>query len=329
VVVDALECSSFAMKRRHALACVLATTLPVHAQRPARIGYLSLRAGPNEFEESFVRGLADHGRIEGPRLALDFRWGQNDRRRLQALAVDLVASRPDVIVTGDGISARAVRDLSSMVPMVVPTMSDPIGSGYTQSLARPDSNITGLAVFTDLGYKRVQLLKEAVPAIQCIGALVNEGNPNPLAQLQPTHAAGDALGLKVVDMRLSLPDGLAEGMANAARAGVQGIVIVSDTATISHRAQLCDAALALRLPTIFANRTYLRAGGLMSYGPDMEGAYRRAAFFVDRILKGARPADLPIEQAERLELVVSLKTARAIGITLPQTMMMRADTVLD
>jgi len=295
-----------------------------------RVGYLSARRGPNEFEQAFVGGMRERGYVEGTHLVIDYRWADGDLKRMQALAAEVVAAMPDVVVAPDGFGARNVADLNPAIPIVIPSMADPIASGYTTSLSHPDRNITGVAALApELSRKRIELFKEALPGLQRIGALFNAARTNPPIGYAATQAAGDALGVKVVEMRLSLPEGITAGFASAASQGVQGVVIVSDTATISHRAPLCDAALAHRLPTMFANRTYLRAGGLMSYGPDLEGAFHRSAYYVDRILKGARPADLPIEQPTLLKLVVSLKTAKTLGLSIPRSILLRADEVIE
>jgi putative ABC transport system substrate-binding protein len=274
--------------------------------------------------------MRERGYVEGTHLVIDYRWANGDLQRLQAMAAEMVAAMPDVVVAPDGFGARNVRALNPAIPIVIPAMGDPIDSGYTRSIAHPDGNITGLALFAiELSRKRLEMFKEALPGLQRVGALFNAARTSPPVGFPATQAAGDALGIKVIEMRVALPEGISAGFASAVSQGVQGVVIISDTATISHRAPLCDAALAHRVPTIFANRTYLRAGGLMSYGVDLEGAFHRSAYYVDRILKGARPADLPIEQPTRFELAVSLKTAKALGLTIPQSMLLRADEVIE
>jgi putative ABC transport system substrate-binding protein len=293
-----------------------------------RIGYLSLRSGPNEFEQAFLRGMREQGQVEGTTFVIDYRWTDGDQQRNKAMAAEIMASKPDVVLAIDGVSVHNLRAANPAIPMVVPTMGDVVASGFSRSLSRPDGNITGIAAFTtELSRKRMEIFREAMPGLKRVGALFNAARTD-LQSFPVTKAAGDELGIKVVDMGIRMPEGITSAFAAAAREGVQGVVIISDTATISHRAPLCDAALAHRLPTVFANRAYLRAGGWMSYGPDLEGIFRRAAYFVDRMLKGARPADLPIEQPTRFELVVNLKTAKAIGVTFPQSILLRADEVI-
>ena len=324
------------MDRRDALKGLLAlgaSARDLYAQpvaRPWRMGYLSLRRGPNEFEQAFVRGMRERGYIEGSNIVIDYRWADGDQQRQQAMADEVARSKPDVIVLSDGSGVvRMIRGVDPAMPIVIPAMADPIAAGLTRSISRPDGDITGVsALAIELSAKRLELFKETLPGLQRVGVLFNSARPNPPAGVQATSAAAEALGVRIIDMRMTLPDGIVAGFASSVGQGVQGVVVISDTSTISHRAPLCDAALAHRLPTIFPNRTYLRAGGLVSYGPDLEGAFHRAAYFVDRILKGARPADLPIEQPQQFQLVVSLKTARALGVTIPQSVLLRADEVI-
>ncbi len=222
-----------------------------------------------------------------------------------------------------------IRSQSPAMSIVVPAFGDPIAQGVTTSLARPDGNATGVSVFaTELAHKRLELLKQAVPGLQRAAVLYNAAIP-PALGVAASVAAGKDLGIEVDEMPVRLPQGIAAAFAAAVRRGVQGVAIVSSTATITHRAPLCELSLAHRLPTIFANRTYLRAGGLMSYGPDLEGVFHRSAYFVDRILRGAKPVDLPIEQPTAFQLVLNQGTAKALGMRFPQSLLLRADEVIE
>ena len=314
-------------------AACMAAAGPLRAQpqaRMPRIGYLSARPGPNEFEQAFERGLREHGWAPGAQLVLDYRFAGFDAERETAHVAAMMASRPDVIVVADNLIGRAARSLSQTVPVVVPAFGDPVASGATSSLARPDGNMTGTAVFnTELSRKRLELLKQAVPGLQHAAVLYNLRRRSKPLGVAASLQAGEALGIKVSELGLALPDGIDEGLAQAVRQDVQGVAILSDTATITHRAPICAATLAHKLPTIFANRTYLRAGGLMSYGPDLEGVFQRAAYFVDRILKGAKPAELPIEQATTFQLVLNQRTARALGLRFPQSLLIAANEVIE
>ena len=309
--------------------------LRVQAQgRPARVAYLSFRREPNEFEQAFLRGLRERGFIEGGNLVIDFRWAAWDLQRAQAMVTELGALQPGVFVVVDAMGRAVIpmiRSLYPAMPIVVPALGDPIAAGLTHSLASPDGNVTGIAVFTiELSHKRLQLLKEAVPTLKRVGALYNAARrDNPPEALAATAAAGKELGIEVVEMPVPLPEGIDAAFAAAARQGVQGVAIVSDTATIAYRQPLGELSLKHRLPTIFSNRTYLKGGGLMSYGPDLEGAFHRSAYFVERILKGAKPAELPIERPTTFQLALNLGTARSMGFKFPQSLLARADEVIE
>jgi len=309
------------------VAAVLCAADRAHAQsriRPARIAYLAERGAPNEFEQSFLRGLRERGLIEGEQLIIDFRWAGGDPLRLKVLAAEMLAAAPALVVATDGASVRAVQAIDNTIAIVHPVMGDPIAAGYSGSFSRPDRNVTGVSVLaSELGPKRVELLKEAVPGLQRLGVLFNVVRQPRFGAA--THAAAETLGLTAVEMRVAMPDGIEAGFETAVRQGVQAIVVVSDTSTITHRKPLADAALRHRLPAIYANRTYLRGGGLMSYGPDLEAAFHRAAYFVERILKGARPADLPIEQPQAIHLALNLRAAKALDFSFPSSLQLRAD----
>jgi len=310
---------------------LLAAPLAVHAQRQsaARVGYLSMRQGPNEFEQAFLRGLRERGWIEGSNLAVDFRWANDSMERLQEMVAELMATHPALVVTAD-FGRQSVHQLNPAIPILHPLMADPIAAGVTTSLSHPDRNITGISVFgTELSQKRLEQFKRAIPGLLRVGAMINVNRERTFGNLAATHVAGKALGIEVMDIRVALPDGLMTGFAEAARLGAQGVVVVSDTSTISHRQALCDAALAHRMPTIFSNRAYLRGGGLMSYGPDLESAFHRAAYFVDRMLRGAKPADLPIEQPTDFRLVLNQRTANALSFAFPRALLMSADEVME
>ena len=313
-------------------ACIAAAG-PLRAQpqaRMPRIGYLSARPGPNEFEQAFERGLRERGWVPGVQVALDHWFANGDAERESANLAALIASRPDVVLLADRLVGRTLRTLSLPAPIVVAAIADPVASGVTTSLARPDRNITGTAVFNiELSLKRLELLKQAVPGMQHAGTLFNVRRSEKPLGVAASKEAGAALGIKVTELGLALPEGIDEGIAQAVRLGVQGVAIVSDTATITHRKAICEATLAHKLPTIFSNRTYLRAGGLMSYGPDLEGVFQRAAYFVDRILKGAKPIDLPIEQLTTFHLVLNQRTARALGVRFPQSLLIGANEVIE
>ena len=267
-------------------AAMVATPELLRAQplgRPMRIAYLSSRSGPNEFEQAFERGLRERGLTASANVSVDYRFSGFDAERENANIAAMVASKPDVVVLGDALITRPARALSAMTPMVIVAFGDPVGSGATTNFARPDGNITGTAVFNvELSPKRLALLKQAIPDMQRGAALFNLRRRTKPLGVAATLEAGEAMGVKLTELGLALPEGVEEGLFQASRQGIQGVAIVSDLATITHRAAICDAALAHKLPTLFSNGTYLRSGGLMSYGPDLEGVFHRAAHFVRR-----------------------------------------------
>ena len=325
------------MRRRTLLrvagtACMPAiASSPAWAQaRPARIGYISFRPEPNEFDAALQRGLRERGWVEGQSLNIDFRWAAFDSQRVAAMVAELLALRPTLMVVADGSGAlRMIRTANPAMPIVVPAFSDPIVQGTTTSLARPDGNATGISVFaTELAAKRLELLKEAVPGLKRVAALYNAAAPAANGVAVSLNA-GRELGLDVVEMPVRLPEGIDAAFATAARQGVQGVAMISSTATITHRLLLGERAQAHRLATIFSNRAYLKGGGLMSYGPDVEAAFHRSAYFIDRILKGATPADLPIEQTSTFQLVLNQRTARALGLRFAQSLLLRADELIE
>jgi putative ABC transport system substrate-binding protein len=299
--------------------------------KPWRVAYLSFRRGPNEFEEAFQRGLRERGLIEGSNLLVDYRWAGHDLERHRANVAEALALQPTLAVIVDRSETwPMVREINPRLPIVLPAMGDPIAQGISRSLARPDNNMTGSSVFaTELAFKRLELLKESLPGIRRVAAVFNGARPRRPLGVVATVAAGKELGIDVIELPVALPDGIDATFVAAVRQGVQGLAIVSDTGTIDFRNPLCDRSLAHRLLTIFSNRTYLRAGGLMSYGPDLEGAMRHSAYFVERILKGVQPADLPIEQTTAFRLTLNLRTAKALDFKFPRSLMVRADEMIE
>lgn len=306
--------------------------LPVRAQRrPKRIAYLSAKPAPNEFEQAFERGLRERGYLPGGNLIIDYWFGAFDPARETANLKSALASQADVFVVGDALLTRGPRELSAAVPAAVyPALGDAVAAGVTSDLARPDGNITGTTVFAmELSQKRLHLLKQAVPEMKQAAALFNLRRRAPPGGVAATVKAGEGLGVKVMELGVALPEGLEDAIGRAARQGVQGVAVVSDTATIAHRDSICNVVRAHKLPAIYANRTYLRGGGLMSYGPDLEGAFYRAAHFVDRILRGDKPSQLPIEQPSSFQLVLNQKVAKAIGVKFSSELLLQATEVIE
>jgi putative tryptophan/tyrosine transport system substrate-binding protein len=324
------------MRRREFLGLLgsAAIAWPVAAQQPSAkmpwIGYLTERVSPGEFDEAFLRGLHELGYVEGRTIAIEYRWAEGKAERLPALAAELVALKVDVIVTGGTPAIKAAKEATTTIPIVMASSPNAVGDGLVASLAHPGGNVTGQSVYApELTRKRFELRKEAVPGLSRVAALWNARNLANRGQLQEAETAGRALGIAIESLGVHLPEDLEEGAARVAQAGAGAILTLSDSATISYRSQIAAAALLNRLPTMFSNKAYLGGGGLMSYGPDITEIYRHAAAHVDKILKGARPADLPVEQPTKFELVVNLKTAKAIGLTIPESFLLRADEVIE
>jgi len=300
------------------------------ARKVPVIGYLIERSGPTAFDEAFRLGLRELGYSEGRNLVVEYRWADGKAERLPALAAELVRLKVDVIVTSGTPGGLAAKNATSTIPIVLASGGDFVADGLVASFSRPGANITGLSVFArELSGKRLAILKEAIPGMTRVASAFNTLNPGTRSLVKETEAAATKLGLKVLPLDIHFPDGVERAFAEAVRLRASAVVIISDGATIVHRAQLGSAALQHHLPTIFANRMYLEGGGLMSYGPDIIEVWRHAATYVDRILKGANPADMPIEQPTKFELVINLKTAKALGLTIPPSLLLRADQVIE
>jgi ABC-type uncharacterized transport system substrate-binding protein len=308
--------------------------LVARAEQPAtvaRIGYLGL--GPASALSSRVEalraGLRDLGWIEGKNLLFEFRWADNVDQ-LPSLAADLVRMKVDVIFATSSTLVEAARQATKTIPIVFATHADPIGSGHVASLPRPGGNITGLSeLTTEIDAKALEILKEVVPQSTRIGVLWNPTTPSQVPGLQSVKAAGERLGLALSIVSTATAEDFDAAFASMARENVGGVFVMPAPVTVSFRARLAELALKRRLPTIFGTKENVEAGGLMSYGVDRNDLTRRAALYIDKILKGTKPADLPVEQPTRFELVVNLKTARALGVEISPTLLVRADEVIE
>ena len=302
-----------------------------HAQRPVvpRIGVLSPGASPNNRVESLKQGLRDLGWVEGQNVGVEYRYANDNLERLPQLAAELIHLKVDVIVTGGEAGIRAAREATSTILIVMAISGDPVGTGLIASLARPGGNITGLSLLNlELGGKRLALLKEAVPKVSRVAVLWNATNPVKALELKSAQAAAGALGVQVASFEVREPTDFASAFAAIAKARSDGLIPLDETLTIVHRKQIEEFAVKNRLPMIAEIREWAEAGGLMTYGPSIFDLYRRAAIYVDKILKGAKPADLPVEQPTKYELIINLKTAKALGLTIPQSVLLRADEVI-
>jgi putative ABC transport system substrate-binding protein len=311
---------------------LLAVPLTAYAQQQAkipRIGYLSPRPGPSFYDEAFRKGLGDLGYAEGQNIAIEYRWANWNPDRLAAFAADLVRLKMEVIVsTGGGAPALAAKDATRVIPIVF-IAGDPVGIGLVPSLSRPGGNLTGINNSTsELNAKRLDLLKQAVPWASRVGVLANPGPPAYRPARKDMEEAAQPLGMRLHIREVRSPNELENAFSVMAKDRIDALLVVSDAMLFAQRGRIVDFAAKARLPGIYEWREFAEAGGLMSYGTDLAEIYRRASTYVDKILKGAKPADLPIEQPTKFELVINLKTAKALGLTVPQSILIRADEVI-
>jgi putative ABC transport system substrate-binding protein len=299
-------------------------------KRPT-IGFLSggSLSSQRAWLAAFVQRLHELGWVEGRNVAIEYRWGEGRTERYAELAAELVRLKVDVIFAGGTEAALAVKHVTSAIPTVFPTSGDPVGAGLVASLARPGGNLTGLSnMGSDLGAKRIGLLREMFPALSRLAVMINgnySGLVNEMGEVEP---AARRLSIRIIPLGIRDADDMAlafEGL----KGGAEALYVVGDPLVNTHRARLNIFALANRLPTMHAQREYVEAGGLISYGPNFPEMNRRAADFVDKILRGAKPADIPVEQPTKFDLIVNLITARALALTVPPTLLARADEVIE
>jgi len=324
--------------RRIGLAVVLALSLlsqlAAEAQQALkiyRIGFLALVSGEDTgLMKALLERLHELGYSEGKNMAVEYRSADGRPERLPQLAMDLVRANPDVLVAGFGtLAAKAAKAATTTIPIVFTNLGDPVGAGLVMSLGRPGGNITGLTdQARDLQGKRLQILQELTRGNQVIAVLLNPDTPFTALALKEVKSAAEAthIPLKVFEARAV--DQVSGKFEDAIKAGAAGLLVLEDPLTYNARRQIADLAAKFRLPTIYGYRDFAEAGGLMSYGADRRQMYRRAAEYVDKILKGAKPADLPVEQPTKFELVINLKTAKALGLTIPQSLLVRADEII-
>jgi putative ABC transport system substrate-binding protein len=284
---------------------------------------------PGDELDVFRQGLRDLGYVEGQTIALEVRWGEGQHERYPALAADLVRLSVDLIVAAGGSPARAAQHATTTIPIVMLVGTDPVAQGLVASLARPAGNITGLTMMAhELIEKRLRLLTEAVPGLSHVALLVDAGNPNQQAHLDDHKVAVRGLGVQLLPLKVRGPGEFVSAFQAARQGHAQALLMAQGALFLRQRARLAELALASRLPTLSGETGYAEAGGLMHYGPDVPGSFRRVAVYVDKILKGTKPADLPVEQPTTFELVVNLKTAQALGLTMPPSLLFQATEVI-
>jgi len=307
-------------------------SLAADAQQPAsprRIGVLLAGSWTEEMVQAFEQGLKDAGYVEGRDVVTVWRRANGNYGQLPQLATDLVQSKVDVIVVSDTFSARAAERATSTIPIVMATAGDPVEAGLVSNLAHPGGNITGLTqMITELSAKRLQLLKQVVPRLNRVAVLWNPDNPYHLRVIEELKAPAQSLSMELSLVSARAREELNPAFSAASKAHAQALFAIGDGLFFSNRSTLINLAARARLPAVYGVRQYVEEGGLFSYGPDLRDLSRRSAGYVDKILKGAKPGDLPIEQPTKFELVVNLKTAKALAITVPESILLRADEVI-
>jgi putative ABC transport system substrate-binding protein len=301
------------------------------AAKIARIGFLGL--GPasawSSRVEALQAGLRDLGYVEGKNIVIEFRWADGVEK-LPELAAELVRMNVDVIFAPTSTMVEPARQATKTIPIVFSNHADPIGTGHVASLQRPGGNITGLTdLASELDAKELEMLKEAVPQVTRIAVLWNPTTPSQVSGLQSLKAAGEKLGLTLHMVSAVTVDDLDAAFVSMAQENVGAVFVIPSPLIVMQRARVAELALKFRLPGIFSAKQVVEAGGLMSYTADRNDLSRRAALYIDKILKGAKPADLPVEQASKYQLVINLKTAKALGLEIPPTVLARADEVIE
>jgi putative ABC transport system substrate-binding protein len=325
-----------------ALTLIVAFTLSVLLTPPAteaqqrahlpRVGYLGTSSASLEPElvKAFREGLRDLGYVEGQNILIEYRWAEGNYQRFPDLVADLVNLKVDLILTAGTPGALAAKRATQTIPIVMAVTGDAVGTGLVSSLARPGGNLTGLTMMVpDLEGKRLEILREVVPKLTTLVVLLNTANPLTAIQWKQTKISAKTLGIQLQPVELRRPEEFKDAFAKVARQRPDGITMVADRFLLAHRMQIVDFVAKTRLPAIYPYRDFVVAGGLMSYSPSYEDLFRRSATYVDKILKGAKPSDLPIEQPTKFELLVNMKTAKTLGVPMPPSLLLRADHVVE
>ena len=306
--------------------------LAARAQQPGKlptIGVLGTDASAwRPWTDALVERLRQLGWIEGRTIAIEYRWSEGRPERAAEIAAEFVRLKVDVIVS-NGPAVAAFKQATSVIPIVFAAANDPVGGGLVASLARPGGNVTGLSVqATDTAGKRLELLREVVPGLRRLAIIANSDNPGSVLEMREVQAAARTLGIEVAPLEIRRAEDIAPAF-EALKAQADALFVVTDALVAANRTRIITPALSGRLPTISQSRDHVQAGGLMSYGPNFPDAWRRAADLVDKILRGAKPADIPIEQPTKFDLVINPTTAQAIGLTIPESFLLRADEVIE
>jgi putative tryptophan/tyrosine transport system substrate-binding protein len=308
--------------------------LGARAQQSAKlptIGFLgqSTRSAASEWVAAFVQRLRELGWIENRTVAIDYRWAEGRDEQFADIAAEFVRLKVDVIVTSGTQVVLASKQATSVIPIIFATAGDPVGNNLVASLARPGGNVTGLSnQMIDTDGKRLELLREVLPSLRRLAILANIGNPAAVLQMAAVQAMARTLGLEVDTLEIRRAEDIAPAF-EALKGRAEALYVIPDALVSTNRVRINTLVLAARLPTMHGERDYVEAGGLMSYGPNFPNQFRRAADYVDKILRGAKPADIPVEQPTKFDLVINLTTAKALGLTIPESFLLRADEVID
>ena len=325
------------MKRREFITFLgsVAAAWPLAASAQSkipRIGFMgnSTAALEANLVDAFREGLREHGYEEGRNIVIEYRWAEGKYDQFPALVAELIAAKVDAIVTAGTPAALAVKRATTTVPLVMVAVGDPVGTGLVPSLARPGGNLTGLSsIAPDLEGKRLQLLREVVPALSHVAMFINSLNPFHVSSMRQARAAAQAMGIKLQLHDISKSEDLDDAFAAIRKERPDALLILADRIFLHNRERMMDFTKEQRLPNVNAYKELVEVGGLMSYGPSYEDMHKRAAIYIDKILKGAKPADLPIEQPSKFTFIVNLKAAKALGVTVPSQLLGLADQLIE
>jgi putative tryptophan/tyrosine transport system substrate-binding protein len=324
------------MRRRAFIGGVAAAGLPVMARAQLAkklpvIGFLggATPAVMGHWVTAFAQRLRELGWTEGRDVVIEYRWAEGRPERAAEIAAEFVRLKVDAIVTGGTANIVAAKKATSVIPIVFGAATDPVGTGLVASLARPGGNVTGLSIQgTDLASKRVQLLQDVVPGLGRLAILFNTSASAPVLEMEEVQAASRAVRIEVAKLEIRRAEDIARAFESL-KEPAQALYVVPEPVVLTNRIRINTLALSARLPTMYSQREYVETGGLMSYGPNLSDLFRRAADYVDKVLRGAKPADLPVEQPTKFDLVINLTTAKAIGLTVPRMLLGRADEVIE
>jgi putative ABC transport system substrate-binding protein len=315
-------------------AMLFALSFPTNAQQPTKVSRIGFLSAPSPSAvsaraEAFRQGLHDLGHVEGQDVAIEYRYAEGKLDRFPALAAELVRLKVDVIVTGTSAGTRSAKEATATIPIVMAQDGDPVGNGFVASLARPGGNITGLSSLApEISGKRLELLKEIGPKFSRVAVFGNSASPGTAQSLKESELAAGAFGVQLQYLDVRNPKEIENAFRDASKGRADAVLVLASPIFNVQRKQIVDLAVKSRLPVIYYAPEWVQDGGLMSYGVSYTDLYRRAATYVDKILKGTKPADLPVEQPKKFEFIINLKAAKQIGLTIPPNVLARADKVI-